>query len=118
MNPLSIYEPVAPEAFTLSGRIGFGEERLTMQRHELALSAEFSKFISGEDGSPWERQNQIVLGMSWFPVPNVNLFGELIHVDGFVPLNFLSGGNFDDGSTWSEQGADTDVIMAGGQIAF
>ncbi|WP_271079038.1 hypothetical protein [Aurantiacibacter sp. MUD61] len=117
-NPLSVYEAVAPEAFTIGARFGFGEERMTMQRRELALSAEFSKFISGEDGSPWERQNQMVLGASWFPVANVNLFGELIHVDGFVPLNFLSGGNFPDGSTWSEQGADTDVIMVGAQVAF
>ncbi|WP_082115722.1 hypothetical protein [Aurantiacibacter gangjinensis] len=117
-NPLSIYDPVAPEAFTLGARLGFGDDRAAMQRREFALSAEFSRFISGEDGSPWERQNQLVLGTSWFPLPNVNLFGEFIHVDGFVPLNFLSGGNFPDGSTWSEQGADTDVIMAGAQVAF
>ena len=51
-------------------------------------------------------------------MPNVNLFGEFVHVDGFVPLNFLSGGNFPDGSTWSEQGVDTNVILAGAQVAF
>lgn len=117
-NPLNVFEPVAAESFTLGGRFGFGDVVPVMQRHELALSVEFSKFISGEDGSPWERQVQRVFGASWFPFPNVNLFGEYIHVDGFVPLNFLSGGNFPDGSTWSEQGADTDVILAGAQIAF
>lgn len=117
-NPLNVFEPVAAESFTLGGRFGFGDIVPVMQRHELALSVEFSKFISGEDGSPWERQVQRVFGASWFPFPNVNLFGEYIHVDGFVPLNFLSGGNFPDGSTWSEQGADTDVILAGAQIAF
>ncbi|MBX7528202.1 hypothetical protein K3146_11160 [Qipengyuania sp. 1NDH10] len=117
-NPLSIYGPVAPESFTIGGRYGIGEVIPVMQRHSLALSFEFSKFISGEEGSPWNRQTQKVLGLSWFPVPNVNLFGEYIDVDGFVPLNFLSGGNFPDGSTWSERDADTDVIMAGAQIAF
>ena len=117
-NPLSIYGPVAPESFTIGGRYGIGELMPVMQRHSLAVSFEFSKYISGEKGSPWNRQTQKVLGLSWFPVPNVNLFGEYIDVDGFVPLNFLSGGNFPDGSTWSERDADTDVIMAGAQIAF
>jgi hypothetical protein len=46
------------------------------------------------------------------------VFGEFIHVDGFVPLNFLSGGNFPDGSTWSERGATTDVILIGATAAF
>ena len=117
-NPLSVFDAVAPEAFTIGGRVGLGDKMPVMQRHSLAASFEFSKFISGESGSPWERQTQKVLGLSWFPVPNVNLFGEYIDVDGFVPLNFLSGGNFPDGSTWSEFDADTDVIMAGAQIAF
>ena len=117
-NPLSVYDAVKPEAFTVGGRFGFGAESLTMQRREFALSAEFSKFISGEEGSPWRRQNQIVLGGSWFPAPNVNLFGEFIRVNGYVPLNFLSGGNFPDGSTWSNQDADTNVILAGAQVAF
>ncbi|ALG62190.1 hypothetical protein VM77_10500 [Citromicrobium sp. JL31] len=117
-NPLSVYDAVKPEAFTVGGRFGFGAESLTLQRREFALSAEFSKFISGEEGSPWRRQNQIVLGGSWFPAPNVNLFGEFIRVNGYVPLNFLSGGNFPDGSTWSNQDADTNVILAGAQVAF
>ncbi len=117
-NPLSVYDAVKPEAFTVGGRFGFGAESLTMQRREFALSAELSKFISGEEGSPWRRQNQIVLGGSWFPAPNVNLFGEFIRVNGYVPLNFLSGGNFPDGSTWSDQDADTNVILAGAQVAF
>ena len=117
-NPLSEFEAVKPEAFTLGGRFAFGAENLSVQRREFAVSAEFSKFISGEKGSPWRRQNQSVLGLSWFPVPNVDLFGEFIHVDGYVPLNFLSGGNFPDGSTWSRQDADTNVILAGAQVSF
>ena len=117
-NPLSEFEAVKPEAFTFGGRFAFGADSLSVQRREFAVSAEFSKFISGEQGSPWRRQNQSVLGLSWFPVPNVNMFGEFIHVDGYVPLNFLSGGNFPDGSTWSRQDADTNVILAGAQVSF
>ena len=117
-NPLSQFSAVKAQSFTFGGRVGFGEELASSQRRAFALSAEFSKFISGEDGAPWERQNQIVLGGSWFAMPNVNLFGEFVHVDGFVPLNFLSGGNFSDGSTWSEQGVDTNVVLAGAQVAF
>jgi len=43
---------------------------------------------------------------------------EVIRAEGFVPLNFLSGGNFPDGSTWSERDATTDVILIGAQAAF
>ena len=117
-NPLSEFEAVKPEAFTFGGRFAFGADSLSVQRREFAVSAEFSKFISGEKGSPWRRQNQSVLGLSWFPVPNVDLFGEFIHVDGYVPLNFLSGGNFPDGSTWADNDAKTDVLMFGAQGAF
>ncbi len=117
-NPLSIFDAVKPSAFTVGGRLGFGEQVAAEQRRAFALSGEFSKFIAGDDGAPWERQTQVVVGGSWFPVPNVNMFGELIHVDGFVPLNFVSGGNFPDGSTWSEQGVNTNVVLVGAQVAF
>lgn len=117
-NPLSIFDAVKPKAFTLGGRFGFGGLVQAEQRRAFALSGEFSKFIAGDDGAPWERQTQVVLGGSWFPVSNVNMFGELIHVDGFVPLNFLSGGNFPDGSTWSEPGVNTNVVLVGAQVAF
>ena len=117
-NPLSVFDAVKPESFTFGGRFGFGAENLSPQRREFALSAEYSKYISGEKGSPWRRQDQLVFGASWFPAPSVNLFGEYIHVNGYVPLNFLSGGNFPDGSTWSVFDSSTDVIMAGAQVAF
>ena len=45
-------------------------------------------------------------------------FGEYIHTDGWVPLNFLSGGNFPDGSTWSERDDTTDILTFGIQAAF
>ncbi|WP_424769900.1 hypothetical protein [Pontixanthobacter sp.] len=117
-NPLSIFEAQKTEAFTAGARYAFGPENSTKQGRNFALSGEFSKFIAGEKGAPWERQNQAVLGLSWFPADNLNLFAEYVHVDGFAPLNFLSGGNFPDGSTWSERDAKTDVALIGAQVSF
>ena len=82
------------------------------------MSLEFSNFRAGDDGAPWERQNQLVLGYSRFVGENINLFAELVHVEGFAPLNFVSGGNFPDGSTWSDRDATTDVLLFGAQAAF
>ena len=117
-NPLSIYEAVPATSFTLGGRYGFGAEWDNASRREFALSAEFSRFTSGDEGSPWETQSQFVAGLSWFPVANVNLFGEYILAEGWVPLNFLSGGNLPGGASWSRQDVNTDVILIGVQGSF
>lgn len=117
-NPLNVFQAVKSKTFTAGGRLGIGAESESAQGREFALSAEFSKFIAGDQGAPWQRQTQLVFGGSWFPVPNVNVFGEVIRVNGFVPLNFLSGGNFPDGSTWSEKDAKTSVILVGATAAF
>lgn len=117
-NPLSVFPATKTKAFTFGSRYAFGPENVTNQRRDFALSAEFSKFIAGAEDSPWERQNQAVLGLSWFPADNLNLFSEYVHVDGFAPLNFLSGGNFPDGSTWSDREAATDVVLVGASVAF
>ncbi len=118
MNPLSQFAAVEAEAFTLGGRFGFGEFSASPQGRKFAVSGEFSKFISGDNGAPWERQNQAVLGFSWFPSESINLFTEFTHVDGWAPLNFLSGGNLPDGSSWSVREADTNVALIGAQVAF
>ncbi|SHN61989.1 hypothetical protein [Erythrobacter sanguineus] len=117
-NPLNIFPAVKAKAFTVGGRYSFGSEMAVQQERAFAISGEFSKFIAGAEDSPWERQNQAVAGFSWFPATNFNLFAEFIHVDGFAPLNFLSGGNFPDGSTWSDRDATTNVILIGGTAAF
>ncbi|MDN3645592.1 carbohydrate porin [Pontixanthobacter aestiaquae] len=117
-NPLSQFEAQKTEAFTVGSRFAFGQPNQTTQRRNFALSAEFSKFTAGAEGAPWERQNQAVLGLSWFPIDNLNVFGEVVHVDGFAPLNFLSGGNLPGGATWSDRDAATDVALIGAQVAF
>ena len=89
------------------------------------LSAEFSRLVAGPDGAPWERQDQFVLGAAWFPWPNAKLFAEYIHVEGYTPLNFLSGGSVRDDrgevvpdQTHSDRSARSDVFMIGVNIAF
>ena len=89
------------------------------------LSAEFSRFVAGPDGSPWERQDQTVLGAAWFVRPNAKLFAEYIHVDGYAPLNFISGGSVRDergevlsDQTHSDASARSDVFMLGVNVAF
>ena len=89
------------------------------------LSAEFSRFVAGPDGAPWEHQDQIVLGAAWFVRPSAKLFAEYIRVNGFAPLNFISGGSVrgDMGEvipdqTISDSSAHSDVIMVGVNVAF
>ena len=91
----------------------------------LDVSAEFSRFIAGPDGAPWEHQDQIVLGAAWFVRPSAKLFAEYIRVDGFVPLNFISGGSVRDDmgavipdATISDSSARSDVVMVGVNVAF
>ncbi|MGB2573182.1 MAG: porin [Henriciella sp.] len=109
-NPLSVFEAEKTKSWGVGGRYAL--------RDDLDASFEFSTFVAGPDDAPWERQNQWVAGLSYDLVDHVNLFGELTHVDGFAPLNFLTGGNFDDGSTWSDRDATTDLILLGIQAAF
>jgi len=114
-NPLSQFEAVESRAWTVGGRYGLDTP---WSENETLISLEVSKFRAGDEGAPWERQNQIVAGLSHYLTPSVNLFGEYVHVDGFAPLNFLTGGNFPDGSTWSEKDAKTDALIVGLQTAF
>ena len=103
--------------FTLGASYGFDFGL----KNDVELSAEFSRFIAGDDGSPWEKQDQLVLGATYFLNSNVKLFAEYIHVDGWVPLNFLSGGNTFNGpsdDSWSDQDATTDAIVLGVTAAF
>ena len=89
------------------------------------VSAEFSRLVAGPDGAPWERQDQFVVGAAWFARPNAKLFAEYIHVEGFTPLNFLSGGSVRDDrgevvpdQTHSDSSARSDVFMIGVNVAF
>jgi hypothetical protein len=81
-------------------------------------SLEFSRFNAGPSGAPWEKQDQVVVGVAGFITPSVKLFGEYIRVEGFAPLNFISGGNLPAGETHSDDSVHTDVVMFGVNAAF
>lgn len=96
-----------------------GKYRASAFNKPLDLSADFSRFVAGPSGSPWERQDQFVLGVASFLSPSVKLFGEYIHTAGYAPLNFISGGNLDDPSqTHSDIDAKSDIILFGANVAF
>ena len=99
--------------------------RFDSSRGPVDLSAEFSRFVAGPDGAPWERQDQIVLGGAWFVRPGAKLFAEYIRVNGYAPLNFISGGSIRDENgmvihdrTHSDSSARSDIIMVGVNVAF
>ena len=99
--------------------------RIDTGRGPVDLSAEFSRFIAGPDGAPWEQQDQIVLGGAWFVRPSAKLFAEYIRVNGYAPLNFISGGSVRDDNgmvspdqTHSDGSARSDIIMVGVNVAF
>ena len=112
-NPLAVYPASKVTSFTAGGRYTFGDDN-----SNLKLSLEYSKFIAGPQDSPWHRQDQTVLGLSRQFSPGLSLFGELINVAGYSPLNFISGGNFPDGSTWSDASARSQVVMTGVRAGF
>jgi hypothetical protein len=104
------------ETFTLGGKfaanLGLSEP--------VSFSIEFSSFNAGAPGSDWEKQDQLVFGASYYLTPSVNLFSEIIRVDGWVPLNFLSGGNPGSlvGTSWSSQTSKNTIATIGIQAAF
>ncbi len=87
-----------------------------------AASAEFSNFRAGPDGSPWERQNQIVVGFQGKMQNATKLFLELFRTEGFAPLNWISGSSdfapFPPGVTHSERDAFSHGIVLGAQVTF
>ncbi len=74
-----------------------GRYRAQIGTQEVFLSAEASRLVSGPGGAPWQKQDQIVLGAAGYLSPSVKLFGELVRVNGFVPLQGVGTVNVDSG---------------------
>lgn len=84
-----------------------------------SVSAEFSNFKAGPENSPWERQSQIILGLNAQVENTSRIFVELFRTAGYSPLNFVSGGNFDDlGITHSDRDARSFGIVGGVLISI
>lgn len=89
---------------------------------QYALSGEFSNFIAGPNGAPWERQEQFILGFSAITGKSTKLFVELFRTAGYVPLNWVSGSDpfapFPPGTTHSDADADSHGIVVGFQLTI
>ena len=84
-----------------------------------SVSAEFSNFKAGPENSPWERQSQLVLGLNAQVEETSRLFIEFFRTAGYAPLNFVSGGNFDDlGVTHSDRDARSFGVVGGFLISI
>ena len=117
--------PQFPASRVTAFDIGTRYRQDTEGHGHVDFSAEFSRFVAGPDGAPWERQDQFVAGTAWFARPSVKLFAEYIRTEGYVPLNFISGGSIRNergdivhDRTHSDQSAHSDVIMFGANLAF
>lgn len=111
--PLNVFPAHRVSSFGVGGK--FATE---MYGAPADLSLDFSTFVAGPDGSPWHRQDQWVLGLAVFPTPSVKLFSEIVLVDGYAPLNFISGGNLAPGLTHSDDSNRSQVFLAGVNLAF
>ena len=116
--PLNVYEASKVSSMDVGARYYLKKEGSVQH----FVSGEFSNFIAGPSGAPWERQNQIVVGYAAFIKNSSKLFIELFRTDGFVPLNWISGSNpnapFPAGETHSVRNAFSNGIIIGGQITF
>ncbi len=111
--PLNAFEASKVTSFGIGGKYSFA-----MNNNLTDLSLEFSTFIVGPDGSPWERQDQWVVGFAHFLTPSVKGFVELVQTNGYAPLNFISGGNVAVGETHSVSDAKSQGIILGVNAAF
>ncbi len=83
------------------------------------VSGEFSNFVAGPEGAPWERQNQIIVGLNAQMEDTSRFFLELFRTEGYVPLNFISGGNQEDpGTTHSVRDANSFGVVVGVMFAI
>lgn len=88
-----------------------GKYRASFRNQDVFFSAEFSRFTTGPAGSPWENQDQMVLGVAGYIAPSVKLFGEYVRVNGFVPLPSV-------GTISADSGATSNVFLMGVNAAY
>lgn len=116
--PLDVFPAVKVSSLDLGAKYDLNQN----DKMKYTVSAEFSNFTCGAEGSPWERQNQIVLGFAALINKSSKLFLEFFRTEGYVPLNFISGSNdfepFPPGVTHSIRDAYSIGIVVGAQVSF
>ncbi|WP_020401358.1 hypothetical protein [Kordiimonas gwangyangensis] len=111
--PLDRFEASKVSSLTLGGKY-----TTAIAERQLDLSLEFSNFRAGPNGAPWEKQDQWVLGAAHFITPSVKGFVELLQINGYAPLNFISGGNVAPGATHSDIDTVNRGVIIGVNAAF
>ena len=116
--PLNIYPASKVSSLVAGAKYTFNPE----SKIAYTISAEFSNYIAGPDGSPWERQNQYILGFCGLINKSSKFFIEVFGTQGYVPLNFISGSNpndpFPEGTTHCSNSATSLGVVVGAQIVF
>lgn len=86
----------------------------------LDISVDFSSLIAGPVGSPWRRQDQWVAGLALYPTSTIKVFAETVLVEGYLPLNFLTGGDpsLPAGETESSSHKKSSVFLFGIALAI
>jgi hypothetical protein len=113
--PLNVFPAHKTEAFDAGAKWKFMECKCW----DYFASAEFSRFIAGPSGAPWERQDQTVLGLAALYCESSKFFLEGFFTKGFVPLNFISGGGpVPVTETHSVRDAESFGIIVGAQISM
>ncbi len=90
---------------------------------DIGISVDFSQFNAGPIESPWENQDQFVVGLEMLWGKNLKCFAEYIRTDGYVPLNFISGPDPLDpnkalGTTHSSSETKSNVFLVGLRMAI
>ena len=90
---------------------------------DIGISVDFSQFNAGPIESPWENQDQFVVGLEMLWGKNLKCFAEYIRTDGYVPLNFISGPDPSDpnkalGTTHSSSETKSNVFLVGLRMAI
>lgn len=116
--PLNNFFGTQVAALAYGGKYFFN----TTKKIKYAASLEYSRYRTGSVGSPWERQNQIILGLAGKVTPTSKLFLELFRTEGYVPFNFISGSDpfkpFPPGVTHSERNAFSFGIVVGARVTL
>ncbi len=116
--PLDIFPAVKVSSLDIGAKYDLNQS----DKMKYTISGEFSNFKCGAEGSPWERQNQIVVGFASLINKSSKLFIEVFRTEGYVPLNFISGSNanepFPAGETHSVRDAYSIGIVVGAHVSF
>ena len=116
--PLNVFEAFRVSSFDAGASYLFNPDKNVAY----TASLEFSDFVAGPNGSPWERQNQYILGFSALIKQSSKLFIEGFFTQGYAPLNWISGSNdfepFPPGVTLANADAQSFGVVLGCQITF